>query len=211
MHRAFCVEYGFHHGSALLLCQFQDFRERARMSSAEPQHDPTMEEILASIRKIISEDQPLSARKAAPGGEQKDSDVLELTEEVPPEPPVIRAAPIDASPIMAEPENHAQASSILSESSRDAIGRAFESLDKASAEYSHFAGEMLETVFARAVQDAVAPSLQQWVNNHETDLMEALKPIIRNWMDEHLPRLVENVLKQELGRAVTEHLRRRLT
>ena len=60
------------------------------------------------------------------------------------------------------------------------------------------------------MQDGVASSLQQWVNGHETELADSLKPMLRDWMDLHLPRLVENVLKQELGRAVTEHLRRRL-
>jgi cell pole-organizing protein PopZ len=100
---------------------------------------------------------------------------------------------------------------LLSDSSRGAIDRAFESLDKVSEEYSSFAGAMLETVFARAVQDAVTPSVQEWVNGHQAELVEAMKPMIRAWMDDHLPRLVENVLKQELGRAVTEHLRSRLT
>src|SRR5437763_8714584 len=142
-------------------------REMTGMSSAaEPQHDPTMEEILASIRKIISEDQPISARKASPATAEKDSDILELTEEVPPEPAMIRP-PVDAAAPILSSEPHPQSSSMLSDSSREAIGKAFESLDRASAEYSRFAGDMLETVFARAVQDAIAPSLQQWVNNHE--------------------------------------------
>lgn len=179
-------------------------------SAAEPQHDPTMEEILASIRKIISEDQPLSGRKASGAAEQKDGDVLELTEEVPPETAITRT-PLDAAPPVPVAQSQQGTSSVLSDSSRDAIGRAFESLDKASTEYSRFAGDMLETVFARAVQEAVAPGLQQWVNSHQAELIEAVKPMIRNWMDDHLPRLVENVLKQELGRAVSEHLRRRLT
>jgi uncharacterized protein len=59
-------------------------------SSANPQHEPTMEEILASIRKIISEDQP-EAAKPAPAPQpvpvqaagvapsDADVDVLELT------------------------------------------------------------------------------------------------------------------------------------
>ena len=34
-------------------------------SAANPQHEPTMEEILASIRKIISEDQPEAAKAAS--------------------------------------------------------------------------------------------------------------------------------------------------
>src|SRR5579864_6806432 len=179
---------------------------------AEAQHDPTMEEILASIRKIISEDQPDSpAIKAAPFRAQSKGDVLELTEEVPPEeangalPASRPLIPMETTKSVDMREN------LLSDSSREAIDRAIESLDKVSEEYSSFAGTMLETVFERAVQDAVAPSVQEWVNKHQAELTEALKPMVRAWMDDHLPRLVENVLKQELGRAVTEHLRSRLS
>lgn len=183
-------------------------------SPAEPQHDPTMEEILASIRKIISEDQPEPAGtkpaqfrgQAAPKG-----DVLELTEELPPE-ETSSAVPPPAAPASVETKKPVDnRENLISNSSRQAIDRAIESLDKVSEEYSSFAGAMLETVFARAVQDAVTPTVQEWVNTHQTELVDAMKPMIRAWMDDHLPRLVENVLKQELGRAVTEHLRSRLS
>jgi hypothetical protein len=183
-------------------------------SPAEPQHDPTMEEILASIRKIISEDQPEPAGtkpaqfrgQAAPKG-----DVLELTEELPPE-ETSSAVPQPAAPASVETKKPVDnRENLISDSSRQAIDRAIESLDKVSEEYSSFAGAMLETVFARAVQDAVTPTVQEWVNTHQTELVDAMKPMIRAWMDDHLPRLVENVLQQELGRAVTEHLRSRLS
>jgi len=225
----------------------------------DPPHDPTMEEILASIRKIISEDQPDPAPPARGAQLRRTSsqaaEILELTEELPPE---------DAAPPPPEPRSAAEPPArepLISPSSRDAIDRAIDSLDQASAEYSSFAGGMLETVFARAVQDAVTPNVQQWVNGHESDLlqsaqpmvrawvsdnlpgmsrsalaeeagralheavnpvmqqwikdhqsemMESLKPMIREWMDQHLPQMMESVLKQEFGRAVTEHLRRRL-
>src|ERR1700732_5283353 len=52
--------------------------------TSNPQHEPTMEEILASIRKIISEDSNEGESKAptasaAPA--DNDGDVLELTDE----------------------------------------------------------------------------------------------------------------------------------
>jgi len=61
---------------------------------SNPQHEPTMEEILASIRKIISEDTPEAAAPApeaapaapavpaAPAPLPVHDDVLELTQEV---------------------------------------------------------------------------------------------------------------------------------
>jgi len=59
---------------------------------SSPQHEPTMEEILASIRKIISEDTPAeapAAQNAAPVAAAAEPDVLELTQEIkePPAPP----------------------------------------------------------------------------------------------------------------------------
>ena len=65
-------------------------------SPTSPQHEPTMEEILASIRKIISEDssepQPAQPQVAQPQpmqppvSELHEADVLELTHEVEEEP-----------------------------------------------------------------------------------------------------------------------------
>lgn len=180
---------------------------------SEPPHDPTMEEILASIRKIISEDQPASAKPKGqdikPGNGP--GDILELTDEIPEEATGIPRTAAPGEWLRAPDAPQAdKRDPVLSDTSRQAIGRAFETLDKASEQYSAFAGGMLETVFSRAVQESVAPSLQAWVSSHETQLLEALKPIMREWMDANLPRMVESVLKQELGRAVTEHLRSRL-
>src|SRR5882724_10569563 len=83
--------------------------------ASSPQHEPTMEEILASIRKIISEDSTEAQPAAAPA----EADVLELTQEVheePPAPPpviaVVPPAPValpEPAPAMAaqgpKPEN----------------------------------------------------------------------------------------------------------
>ncbi len=69
--------------------------------ASSPQHEPTMEEILASIRKIISEDssEPVPATVVAAPAE---TDVLELTHEVQDElpAPVVTAA---EPPPMPEP------------------------------------------------------------------------------------------------------------
>ena len=93
---------------------------------SSPQHEPTMEEILASIRKIISEDSPEAAapaaeEPAAPAAAAKpellttpepaatlDIDVLELTQEVvePPAPqpePNAMPEPIKPDEIVFEP------------------------------------------------------------------------------------------------------------
>jgi uncharacterized protein len=84
-------------------------------SPSSPQHEPTMEEILASIRKIISEDstepQPAAPAAAPQPAVQAEADVLELTheiEEVVPAPapqpaPIQAAAPAPAPTPAPEP------------------------------------------------------------------------------------------------------------
>ena len=88
-------------------------------ANTNPQTEPTMEEILASIRKIISEDQPAEGAKptarpasakpvpvaepaparAAPApAAEADLDVLDLTDEIPDEEPPVRVAPRVAPP-----------------------------------------------------------------------------------------------------------------
>ena len=68
--------------------------------ASNPQHEPTMEEILASIRKIISEDSadapPAAAAAPAPPAAPVEADVLELTQEVE-EPPAPKPEPVRAA------------------------------------------------------------------------------------------------------------------
>lgn len=193
------------------------------MSSPNTQHEPTMEEILASIRKIISEDQvepakpaappppPLRAVAPAPPAAPTEPDVLELTEEVhdevePAPAPVPVAAPrqpendvvfealeeTKAEPAMTQND-------LISDSTRSALGRSLASLEGAEAPPSPTGGA-IEAIFTRAVQDAFVSTLQQWIDAHHGEMLNELKPMIRAWMDENLPPLIEAAVASELGR-----------
>ena len=84
--------------------------------ASSPQHEPTMEEILASIRKIISEDStetpapvaaaaaPAAAAPVAAPAPSMDADVLELTQELPEEPAPPPPAPVRPAPPPPKPE-----------------------------------------------------------------------------------------------------------
>ena len=202
--------------------------------AANPQHEPTMEEILASIRKIISEDQPEGAKPAAepvplrPVANEPapvaaaEADVLELTEEVkdeeaaPAEPEAAPAPePIAEDDVAfenvepaAEPAP-AEADDLISDSTRSAVSRAFANIDKGPAEYVPPGNGAIEAIFVQAVQSAFQPTLQSWVDGHNAEIMDAMKPLIRAWMDEHLPPLIEAALTKEIGRAAGERGRKR--
>ena len=200
----------------------------AMSSSSNPQPDPTMEEILASIRKIISEDQPDAAKLPHPfsiRGERRQSasqapvDILELTDEIPAdeqEIPPLAVRPADEGIASRDGEpapktrTAAHIEDMISESARQAMGRAFAKLDVSPAKHATSAsGGILEAIFTRAVQDAMTPALHQWVDSHKTEIMDNLKPLIRDWMDDRLPRLIEAAVRREIGRLAAERLRRR--
>jgi cell pole-organizing protein PopZ len=218
-------------------------------SSANPQHEPTMEEILASIRKIISEDQPEAAKTTAmpepmavhapaPQPVAAEADVLELTEEVPEEAPapiapapapapapamaapVAKPAPVpEPEPVMendiafetveTEPKAEPSMDDLISESARNAMGRAFAHLDRGSAELTAAGGGTLDALFLRAISDAFTPTLQEWIDARHAEILDGLKPLIREWMDENLPSLIETAVTKELTRAAAASRPRR--
>ena len=130
--------------------------------------EPPMEDILASIKKVIAEEKELrtSVRPAqAPEDEQlaedigeAEEDVLELDEPL--------APPADLGPPL---------------------------VDEQVAGQSRHALEQLQTVAASV------PAAPQ-VNPLEDMVREMLRPMLKTWLDEHLPKMVEDHVKREITR-----------
>ncbi|HTO41798.1 MAG TPA: DUF2497 domain-containing protein [Rhizomicrobium sp.] len=202
-------------------------------SPATPQHEPTMEEILASIRKIISEDAP--EQSAADTAElADDGDVLELTEEISPAPdqePVLELVPEPQPEPAVAPEQtiaendvvfedleepsmtEAESSDIFSDKTRSALDDAFASLDEqdlATPQPSYVMpeGDSVQAAFERAVRSGLEPLLRQHLDANTGALIDQMKPLIRDWMDEHFPSLLENAVRTEVSRAVKARGRR---
>jgi cell pole-organizing protein PopZ len=98
---------------------------------------------------------------------------------------------------------------LISDSTRSAMGRAFAHLDSEPTSFAAPAGGTLDALFLRAVSDAFIPTLKDWVDDHHAEVMSNLKPLIRAWMDEHLPHLIETAVTKEIARAAAERPRRR--
>jgi cell pole-organizing protein PopZ len=212
---------------------------------SSPQHEPTMEEILASIRKIISEDNPPEAAAAAPKPaaapapapvpepvQQPEMEVLELTQEVAeppppepvPEPPQAeeiieeRTDEIVFEPITArEPApTPASENDIFSDHTRRALEDTFDSIpdeaDEPVARPGRAAtaadGSSVESVFERAVRESFEPVLQKYLQDNSQLVIERMKPLIREWMDENFPALLENAVRGEVERIVKARTRR---
>lgn len=180
-------------------------------SPSSPQHEPTMEEILASIRKIISEDtsEPAPAPQAAAAplsaAPVHDADVLELTHEVEEAPaPVVAAAPppppapeplkpVDEvvfqsveeptpAPAAAAPLQHEDAGDIVSDKARSAIDDALAGLD--------FGSEETQAASAGSVAPISGLSVE---SVFDRAIRETFDPVLRAWLQEHADTIVERM------------------
>ncbi len=194
--------------------------------TAQPKpNDPSMEDILASIRRIIADDQ---AKAAKPQPEPPAEDVLDLTQS-------LRAAPAP------EPAGFDQndvdlmfredAPDVLD--GQDAIDNLFDAVDALEAQLpppSQFVPDpVVEAhdlpliaapppmrqpepepthLLSGNAQSAVSGSFAQLAHtvlsqNARTldDLVqEMLRPMLKGWLDENLPALVERLVKAEIER-----------
>jgi len=129
-----------------------------------PGREPSMEDILASIKKVIAEEKELrtaveeaEAQRGDSPDEEQEEDVLELDQPIPPP---------DLGPPL---------------------------LDEDTAETTRHSLEELTAVAA-----TVPPPPQ--VNPLEEMVREMLRPILKEWLDEHLPNIVNEHVKREISR-----------
>ncbi len=184
------------------------------MSDTKGQHEPSMEEILASIRRIIAEDgEPSDAPAAAATGEAKsalpptsappppakEDDVLELTEVIEEDQPVTSSTD-DAAPLLPEepvfkvdPEPHAtpgagaEGGQLLSSTSAAVSVAALSQLmGRTQRDRSN---EMPLGAADRTLEDVVR---------------ELLRPLLKEWLDAQLPQLVERLVQDEIARLVRQ-------
>ena len=140
-----------------------------------PGREPSMEDILASIKKVIAEEKELRT-----------------------------AASADAARGRAAARGRRSGRGARSTCSswtsrwrrRSTLGRRCSTRDVAG--HSREALEQLSTIAA-----TVPPPPQ--VNPLEDMVREMLKPILKQWLDEHLPQMVDEHVKREISRITGDH------
>jgi cell pole-organizing protein PopZ len=171
--------------------------------------EPTMEEILASIRRIISEDEaPVAAEPfevpAAPEPPPAPptavhEDVLELTEKVPDAPAAALEThgDLDVMPTNApapEPEAaHAPPPQPVAAGAPlpDEALLSPPAADLASAAFGQLSKSLLMPAEGRTLEDVVR---------------ELLRPLLKAWLDEHLPSIVQIAVTEEVERVSRRRL-----
>lgn len=133
--------------------------------------EPSMEDILSSIRRVIARDEaPGSAREIRV---PEADDILDLQDEED------RA---DVAPVAAE---------LVSEASADAARQSLEALTAAVAPAVAAATVAAPTVAGRTMEDVV---------------LDALRPMLKDWLDTNLPALVEAMVAKEISRITGKRL-----
>ena len=132
--------------------------------------EPSMEDILSSIRRVIARDEAPGSARELPDGD----DILDLQAEQAPE--------ADA----AEP---AEGEELVSTRSADAARQSLEALSAAITPAST----------ASAPPAAGSRTMEEVV-------MEALRPMLKDWLDTHLPDMVEAMVAKEISRITGRRL-----
>jgi hypothetical protein len=164
-----------------------------------------MEEILASIRRIISEDEPPAAPEAfeaapepeptPPPAHVEAEDVLELTEKVP-EP--VASAPLETHgdlDVLAAPASEPEAAA-----PPPPPAPAYEpaaALAPDEALLSPPAAEAASVAFGQLSKSLLMPAEGRTL---EDVVRELLRPLLKAWLDEHLPGIVQTAVAEEVER-----------
>lgn len=145
-------------------------------------HEPTMEEILASIKKIIAEDGETAVsepdararRRSAQAAEPEPravhaaaDDILELTEQCEPEPASLGVSEGETEPLAADETVKASQAALA------ALSAIANPVDRAGSDDAH----PLEGL-----------------------VREMLRPLLKDWIDQNLPALVEEMVAREIAR-----------
>ena len=171
-----------------------------------------MEEILASIRRIIADDQdgakavppappPQAPRPAPPAFPEADEDVLDLGEVAT---PVARAAPsldLDHEDIgyrdVTEPDFDAFQ---VEEAPPAPAPEPPPSFEPPAPRAERLISTQTDTTVSSSFNRLSHTVLTQNARTLEDLVKEMLKPMLRGWLDENLPGLVERLVRAEIER-----------
>jgi cell pole-organizing protein PopZ len=168
-------------------------------------HEPSMEEILASIRKIISDDQtlPLSGRPEPALREERVAPAREPETERP-RPSMQSRPPVDFSGsfVSAPPVRPARPEPVRPSADVRDIG------PRSAPPTPRLVMKDDEPLLSNQADAAVNSSFQvlsatramptpQIIDNVAREL---LRPMLKQWLDDHLPTLVERLVRAEIER-----------
>jgi cell pole-organizing protein PopZ len=148
-----------------------------------PGGDPSMEDILASIRRILSEDEALAPNSPATEEPHPHEDVLVLDPAMMVPDPANEALPLPESVPLPTPEPPVSSSSHLIAPETEAAA-------------ASSVGGLVRTLTERGTRvHSGGPTIEDIVR-------EEIRPLLKSWLDANLPPLVERLVRAEIERVV---------
>ena len=167
--------------------------------AAAPPGDPSMEDILASIRKILSEDKVAPASTAGPSAFAGGRSVGKAA------PPDQQAAGsdvlvLDSAMIVPEPQEHLDAAP--EPVTQDApVGTLIRPQALVAPETAAVAGSAVDVLVRTLVAERTM-QVRSGGPTIEDIVREELRPLLKTWLDANLPPLVERLVRVEIERVV---------
>jgi hypothetical protein len=180
--------------------------------SEQSSQEPTMEEILASIRRIISEDEapPADAAEAAPAAEEPAAAAAAEPEpEAEPEPAAVAPEPVAA----AEPEPAPVAEEEALELTEKVETHGDLDVFSAPAAEAAPAPEPLVSEQAASAAASAFGALSAAIAMPKGDrtledvVRELLRPLLQQWLDDNLPSIVQQAVEAEVERIARGRVR----
>jgi cell pole-organizing protein PopZ len=183
--------------------------------NAKSSPEPSMEEIIASISRIITEDKKPDETVRTPATQK--TDILELTEIVDEDGSVRRV-----TPSARHPEAAAPGGSTNNPTAADPVKSAEPELPRLQPGPSVKPDSGRERIVSSAASGAAAAAFAQLgvlprerrregelplggADRTLEDLVrELLRPLLQTWLDENLPGIVERLVREEIARVVGE-------
>ena len=184
------------------------------MANPSTAHEPSMEEILASIRQIISEDGEGSTASKTVETDRSEPSAPAASEEAAPESyeslvsrfesegaPAAHTEPETASP-PASQQSPARSPRPAAEQEkaaflpRPAVAKRPEPSDDETPLLSPEKGAAISGAFGALAQTILAQNSRTL----EDVVAEMLQPMLKSWLDDNLPSIVERMVKEEIER-----------
>lgn len=176
------------------------------MSAANPKpQEPSMEEILASIRRIISDDEGRAAAERAHGVDAESDDPSASVATFPRPAPLLPSG-FDRQPSASDDGFHddrfgAHGAEDLPDYPRQSADVAAAALEKPEADEA-------EPLISRATDASVGQAFDLLAHTVlagtprpiEEVVREMLRPMLRVWLDDNLPTIVERLVRAEIER-----------
>jgi cell pole-organizing protein PopZ len=181
------------------------------MSELKRLDDPSMEEILASIRRIIAEDSETVVHVGGMNGANDAGtirqDILELTDRIEADGSVVSIssrkpwAPVETPGAEAREADDPAAEIAKDEPTKPEYGKDRLISEAAAAAASASLAQLAKEAPRVSKLEPAAPAPEKAVEDMTREMM---KPLLKSWLDGNLPQIIERVVKEEIARLSRE-------